>query len=839
MAHRRDLMATTILGALCWVPQAASAQAPTQPPTSSEEARGGISDIIVTARRVEESLQTTPIAVTALGGAALERTQVVNIQDLQRAAPGLVVATGSPGTSGLAFVSIRGQGSLNPALSTDPAVAIYIDGVYVPRPSQGLFDIQDMQRVEVLRGPQGTLFGRNTTGGAINLISKDPVDRLEGSVRAELGNFNHREVGGVLNVPLGDNLAARAVYNFRDRERFGRNVALNRDVGGVKSQFIRAKIKYDAENFDVTFSGDYNKMTDNGQMNTLGGYRASMFASGALASYAPLLQSALHRKENWHTVYVGGIVSPTGPLNPSAARDTAIFAALPDEVRAMYNLRPYNRTTAYGGSATINAVLGGLNLKSITGFRYMDTEGLADTDGSPAPVLSTLGGSDSRQWSEELQMSGDLTNRLSFITGGYWSRETGVQYTRSQIFGGLLRHTLGDAENISKGLFAQAYYQITDTMRATGGLRYTWDTRITDLHNRQVFGLGGAAAVPTSISPTGFNCSNANVAAAPVADRAAVAADCSLLQSARFSYPAWTAGLDWQATPDIFVYAATRGAAKAGGWNMRAGALPSFRPEKVKDIEGGIKATWLNRRLRTNIAVFHTWKKDSQTVVSAFVPGAGVSTFTQNQGENRVWGAEFEATAVPWEGMEITFSASLQDGKYTKFQETQRIASATPLTGCVAAPATAGGVPQFDCTVDLTSQPITQLPKTQLNIGLTQRIPAGNGEFSIHADYAYISSQHFDPVKAADQQSTAVKAAYAEEARLSRIAGYGLFNARISYELNNPNLEFYLFGRNLTENKYLIRSFADLYATGQLGIAAEFPGNPRTFGIGVKWKYGG
>lgn len=271
---------------------------------------------------------------------------------------------------------------------------------------------------------------------------------------------------------------------------------------------------------------------------------------------------------------------------------------------------------------------------------------------------------------------------------------------------------------------------------------------------------------------------------------------------------------------------------------MRAGALPSFRPEKVMDVEGGIKATWLDRRLRTNVAIFHTWKDDAQALVSALVPGAGVTSFTQNQDENRVWGAEFEVTLVPWEGMEINGSASLQDGKYSNFQETQRIASATPLAGCAGALPTAAGVPQFDCTVDLSDLPVTQLPKKQFNIGFTQRIPAGGGELAIHADYSYVSAQQFHSVKAAEQQSTAVKAAYAEENRISRVSGYGLLNGRISYKLNNPNIELYVFGQNLTRKKYNVRSFADLYASGGLGIAAEYPGSPRTLGIGAQWKFG-
>lgn len=147
------------------------------------------------------SLQTTPIAVTALSSQALTTAKVENVVDLQRTAPGLVIGRGSAGGDGIVFVAIRGQGNLQPILANDPAVATYVDGVYIPRPSTGMTDIQDVERLEVLRGPQGTLFGRNTTGGAINIITKDPTDQREGRFKAEFGNYNNLGVQSTINLP--------------------------------------------------------------------------------------------------------------------------------------------------------------------------------------------------------------------------------------------------------------------------------------------------------------------------------------------------------------------------------------------------------------------------------------------------------------------------------------------------------------------------------------------------------------------------------------------------------------------------------------------------------------
>jgi len=794
-------------------PAAAMTAAPTAA-NSASEYTGGLQDILVTARRVEERLQTTPVAVTAVTGQMLLRTQVANTADLQRTAPSLVVATGSASTSGFTFVSIRGQGNLTPIIANDPAVATYVDGVYIARPSQGLTDFIDIARVEVLRGPQGTLFGRNTTGGALNIISNDPVHKLELAARAEYGNYNTSRLEGLVNVPLGENVAARFVYSYNDRDGYGHNRTLDRDVNDQTSHFVRGKVKFDGDGFDVTVSGDYNHLKDKGQLNVLSAYNSAIIAGPLATAFGPSLQAALHTKDAWYTSYAGGVSVPSA----------AVIGNVPADVRDLYGTKPFDMLTAYGFGAVVNIDLGAANLKSISGFRYQKAAGLIDTDASAAPILATFGGSRSRQVSEELQLSGNLTEKLSYITGAYFSRETGYEYSYSQIFGGAIRQNLGDATNITKGLYAQVYYKLSDTLRATGGVRYTWDTRDTVLHNKALLGLTGNTVVgAASSTSTGLNCTNANVTIGTTADGTLIgdpvtAGVCNLPQNAKFDYPAWTAGLDWQATDDIFVYIKTSGAAKAGGWNIRAGALPAFKPEKVKDIEVGLKGDFFDKHLRANVAAFHTWKNDVQAVVNAVVPGAGVTQYIQNNGKARIYGAEFELTVLPWTGMEITGNFSLLHGEYKSgsFSEVQ----------------TVNGVPTV---VDLSGLPLPQLPKRQLNLGATQSFPIGDGTLAVHGDFAYVSAQHFDSVRAAPTQPAAVQAQYAIENALGRLPGYGLFNGRIGYTFNTPRLEVYAFGRNLAAKKYNVRTFPDLYQ--QLGIAAEYVGNPRTYGVGISWKY--
>ncbi|MDI1296369.1 MAG: TonB-dependent receptor, partial [bacterium] len=504
------------------------------------------------------------------------------------------------------------------------------------------------------------------------------------------------------------------------------------------------------------------------------------------------------------------------------ATGTAIAAGigtLTPDAQALYGVKPFNTLEVYGFSGTLNVELGGLNLKSITGYRHSMNYGLSDTDGTAVPLLGTFAGSGSYYLSQELQVSGNITDSLSFITGAYAGKESGYEFSRSQIFAGRLRDSNADVTNKTFGLFAQGYYELTPTLRAVAGFRYTWDTRNSVLHNAQVLGLPYNVAVAGT--PTGINCT-VNPSE-PV-----TATTCNQIQDAKFNYPAWNLGVDWQAADNVFLYLATRGAAKAGGWNLRAGGLPAFSPEKVKDIEAGLKVDLFDRRVRFNTAIFHTWKTDNQAIVNSFVTGIGVTQYIQNNGKVRIWGMENEITVIPWEGMTLGVNGSLQNGKYVKgsFSETQVVAG----SGCTNSAGVING-----CVVDLSGLPLLQLPKKQLNISATQKIQVGGGALAVTGAYAYVGSQHFDAVKAADQASAATKAAYAVENALGKVPGYGIFNGRIAFKLENPNIEVAVYGRNITNKKYLLRRFPDLYRT--LGIAVAYVGQPATYGVETTFKF--
>ncbi len=763
-----------------------------------------VEEIVVTARRTSEALQTTPVAVTALSSSGLERAQVNDVPAIQRAAPNLTIASGTPAASGFAIISMRGQANLNAGNASDPAVGIYVDGAYIARPAGALFDLVDMQQVEVLRGPQGTLFGRNTIGGALNMTTAQPNDKLTLMAQATVGNYNNREFTGVANVPLGDDFAIRIAYKYRDRDGYGITKVYNSPVDLLTTvptttsandkrddHFVRFQARYApaGSSFEATFSADYNKSHDSGQLTALTGVNPLVFDSPAAPTLAEDLMAAFgHSRANWFTGY--------------ATSDT--------NTNSKYH--PLDSVEGYGFNLRINADIGDMKFKSITAWRRLDSIGYVDLDGTPLSVLEPWNRYYSTGLSQELQLSGE-SGDFSWIGGLFYFDEKGKEQSEAIAFGFIGAPwfaNFGDIKNTSYAAYLQGYYKITDKLRFAAGFRYTYDKRKVIIHN------------VNPLYPT------------PVCSLDPAALDdgvsCSQTEKANFDYPAWTVGLDYQLTSDIFVFAKTSSAFMAGGFNLRQGSLPAFKPEGVKDVELGVKADWLDKRLRTNVSIFHSWQSDVQRNISTVI-GTTSTQFIRNAGDAEVSGLEVETTAIPWSGMEVTANLGLLDAKYKKgsFIDVQTIGG---IPGCFGGEA----VGTYNCTVDRSGETLPQVPKISYSFGATQSFPLSFGKLSLHADYAYIGAQSFADNTAAAQQPQAVKDAYAIMNALTRIDGYGLLNARGTLTIDQPNIELSIWGRNILGKKYYTRSFSDLYTS--LGVAVSFIGEPAVYGVTATVRFG-
>jgi iron complex outermembrane recepter protein len=798
---RNMLFATTVLSMGMVFAAPAFAQA------APEEAQGGIADIVVTARKTSENLQSVPVAVTALNAETLASKQVLEVTDLARTAPSLSISTGGTGPASIVYLAIRGQAQNSPNSLSDTSVGIYIDGVYVARPIVGNLGFLDMASAEVLRGPQGTLFGRNTTGGALNLTSNRPSDEYEGQLKVGIGNYGSKVIEGIVNAPVSESVGLRIAARYGDHNGYFKNNQIGYPQGSVDKDFILRStlvLAPTGSRFKATIIGEFVRYADDGNATAVAAINPRVLT---LPSYGAFINSEF-----------GRFATPAQLPAFTAAntRWTDTFSRPRTGDSEIDTLQNNNRVDAISGTLEWDGE--GVKIKSITAYRKSFTNDSLDLHGFPTSVnpftpflpnatsafVSTY---NNKQFSQELQLSGK-TGNLDWQTGLYYFKEKGDEQSRAFVLGGVQSaRTLSDYSSQSTGAFAQLNYHATEALRFTGGLRYTWDKRTIDRHSTNNWRLPDNLEVCT---------------VGPNAGLTAAAAPCTDPRKASFKYPAWTLGVDYRVSDQLFVYAKTSGASMSGGFNSRFVPAPftqQFDPEKVRDAEIGLKGDFLDRRLRTNLALFYAKQSNVQRIVNALV-GTTLTQFVTNTGKVNAKGAELELTALPFRSLEITGSLAYLDAKYVRGSRTEN-------QGTAAAP----------ILVDRSGEPVTQAPKWTANIGATQTFDLGFGDLSLHADYAYISSRALDAATAKTLAQGGTQAAIDATAignAASIVKGYGLLNGRIALKIDSPNLEIAVWGRNLTNKPWFTNVFNSY--TG-LGATVQYQGAPRTYGATATFKF--
>lgn len=795
---RIDILQRAMLGCsasamLALTPAPAMAQAA---PSAAGATEVGLGEIIVTARKASELLKQTPVAVTAVTAEQIQTAQIRTVFDLQRVAPSLTTATGGPGGTGVLFLAIRGQTNNYGSSTNDPAIATYVDGVVIARPTAGNFALLDVAQTEVLRGPQGTLFGRNTTGGALNIRTVDPQGRLEGYLRGEYGNFDSKKVEGAVSVPIqGDELGVRVAASYQTHDGYGVRAVEGGSIQALDYAWsARATLKWAPSSLPltVTLRGDMTRFKDNGIMSDVVAINTDFTPFPGFPTLGQVF--ALN---GWNpTDY---IIPPNG-----TAKFFATYGDTRSYNRSEFNPIDYGRVG--GVSATIEAEIGKVDLKSITAWRQTKSGNGGDLDGMPLRAIGFRTDYHQRQFSEELTVSTKLGN-LDLIAGGFYFRETGGENSLSaqynfitDLFGLPTTFTIDpiDIVSESKALFAQANYHITPSLRITGGYRWTWDKRSLVRHSQSQ--TVGQPIVCTLIPGASI-------------------ADCNQQFNASFSYPAWTIGIDYKVSDDVFTYLKSSSASLAGGFNPRPAppGRQAFGPEKATDIEAGVKVSTLNNRVRANLAVYRSWGKDVQRAATLQV-GNNYFTTTTNTGSTRNYGAEFDMAVVPWHGMELTMGAAYLHARY----------KAGSYLDLAPSPTTPG----TSVVVDRSGEPIAQAPKWSYNFGFTQKFDLPIGGLSVHADYQWVDEKVFTSKTATPGASAADIAAAALYNKYGKVPSYGVLNGRAALEMDN-GLELSVFARNIAQKKYLTYIF-NLY---DAGFANASPGAPRTYGVGVSYKF--
>ncbi|MFP6664528.1 MAG: TonB-dependent receptor [Deltaproteobacteria bacterium] len=742
-----------------------------------------IEEIVVTARKRAERLEETPVAVTALSEDTLRAAGITRLDEIQDLVPNLQIFGSDSNVE--AQIIIRGVGTSSSDMAFDPGVGVFIDGVFLPRSVGGLLDVVDIEQIEILRGPQGTLFGKNTVGGALNITTTKPKDRLEAFVLVRPGSRNTLLTRAMLNAPID-------IGPFQDR-LFARAAFATIQNGGWVENVPRTQLWADRNT--LAFLGSLRWLPHDDIIVDLSGSwsRDHGYGTGGQCVYI--------QKTGLQALYTGiGIDVKAACDRSEPYKNWSDTSQLSDVV-------------SYGTWGTIDWALGefagvDLNAKSITSWREQSFRLRQDFDGTDLTIvqISNAGGGSpfdgkpgfQRQVQQEFQLSGvALNDRLDFIVGYFALWEEGQDnrvvlsgFETAIHFG---KENITAIDNFTWALFGQTTYSVTDWLSLTGGLRYSEDRKGIEQSNIDPF---NPDLPPQTEDPK----SEWFTAWTPMGTVSILMPE-EILEGTAFD-----------SLLSYFTYA--RGF-KGGGFNGVLNPsdinLTEFAPETLNSFEVGAKSILFDHQLTINVAVFLGLYDDIQVTQLLDLTEQGevipnIAQVTVNAARATTRGIEFEFIALPIEGFRITGSMGLLDARYNNFP---------------------------DAPSQLTGQPISRAgetfphtPHLQTHLSMQYSIPlslAGpvwmNGWITPRFDWSYRSSFHFE----------------APEIWASHQPAYHLLHLRLSYDFLDDTAQFALWGQNVTGTKYL--QWAMPATASAWGSAMRFWGEPATWGAELSHRF--
>jgi iron complex outermembrane receptor protein len=814
-------------------PAAADANAPQEPAQSA-------TDIVVTAQFRATKLQDTPIAITAVNSALLEARGQTDITQIAAQAPNVSLRPQpqNGGTGLIAFIRGVGQTDFNYAL--DPGVGVYIDDVYIPTLSSSLLELVDLDRVEILRGPQGTLAGKNSIGGSIKLFTTKPKGDNSGSLEIGYGSYNELRIRGMLDIKLADNLALRVSgmalgtngyvamldygqthpnSNVPGNNSRGANNSDYTSMGGQSHVSARAALRWTPSSaLEINLSGDYTRERDEAIPVVLIAAGAiapagttfdphSVGNSASLSSFPPPVYANPWLKgKNGQPVNVSCAFVPAGPYScdtggnlkgydPRFVSYSNFMDAMAPTTQAPYKpyfALPITDFNGWGvqGNATF-VVSDAVNVVYIGSYRAYDSKFGQDQDGTPIPVAQLDNQLDHHAFSSEIRLNFKVANGFAEGTvGGYYLDQKGtytarvdLNYVQPATIDFL--HGPDTTPSTTKALFGTVTLHPTTALSITGGVRYTKDSKDYTYYRRN----------PDGTIPDPANCA---LFTQPNCLLAGIYGITGSFRGDRWDYRVVA---DYRFSDQFLAYASVSTGFKGGGVNPRpfvADQRLPFNPETLTTYEMGFKSDLLDRKLRLNGAFF--WNKYDDIVLSKLVCPESVLPSPclrpANIGSADVKGFELETTIHPAAGFTLDGSFSYLDFKYT--------------SPCTAGVLTGSGIP---CS------------------GITPYTPTVNYSFGAQYDHTTdigLFSIRFDGSYQGDLYTTA------ENTIWSKIPGRFLGDAQLSMGTNNKDWKFTLEVKNVF-NKYYFTSVSD--ASSSLGIVSGVPGLPRTWLFSVKRKF--
>jgi iron complex outermembrane receptor protein len=733
-------------------------------------------EVIVTAQKREQNLQDTPISVTAFTGGAIEALGFRQSVDITAQTPNFSV--GYPnGDTGVPAPFIRGVGLNDFGVLNQGPIAAYSDQSYISSNAAQIFQLLDVERVEVLRGPQGTLYGRNATGGAVNFISRKPTPSWEGWARAGAGSWGSTKLEGAVSGPLGEQTAFRVAVLKNDSDGWLKNRFTGNDQQGMDELAWRVLIESEAtENLNVMINVHGGKTeSDSPQYRHLGVWEGD--GSGNMCSNADILGGRCvdifgYSEEAAYTT-LNGIDAP----------------ATPGYDEGNYDFESRNETDFWGASLTLDWKVGDYVITSITSYDEVDDFRPEETDDGPNDILTGELAVDQETISQEFRIA-RTGDKLSWIAGFYFLNDEATDNTAFDILRDFRPFFIGDDVNCSApagnpggfcpeefifktksgtqqeitstALYFDATLSLTDRMNLSGGLRYT-DEEIDHasffFYDEPEIGFPVQPGFPDSASNDYQNISG------------------RLL-------------LDFQASGDLMLYGGVTTGFKAGGIQSTSDGIAPYDEEELISYEIGFKSTLADGRIRFNGSLFRYDYSDLQVFAFVIVDGLGFSTIS-NAADATNYGAEFEMQWLPTDNLFVNLGLGLLDTEYKDFV-----------------------LPSGD----FSGNEITMSPKVTFNGLIQYDIQLGdNGVVTLQTDFNYQDEVWFDALN---------------NPLLSE-GDYWLLNARVSWTSVDEKWEVAAFGRNLGDEEYMVYAF-DL---SFFGFNEEMLGTPRAYGVEATYRY--
>ncbi len=832
-----------------YLPHAGAQQpgAGAQPQQQGARSVGVLEEVVVTARRRQELQQDIPVAVTALSSEELTNQNVGELADLRTSVPSLGVSSGSGGTTNAPLVSLRGQRPSEVLLTLDPAIPLYFADVAVT-PTYGTnLAMYDLENVQVLKGPQGTLFGRNSTGGAMLFTPRRPGEEFGGYAKATIGNYGLYQFEGGVDIPVNDDLAFRVAGRSVDRDGYQDNVADNALAGDEKywdedSMGLRVTMDLDLGAFrnQATVSYDENDMqsripvpqTFNPAVGA--GQLWGLIHNGGLARQFPEpIRSA---------VGLGDLADPE--LDQALARADGRD---PHEIETDLDAREEVENWFFANTTEFD-LTDDLTLKNIFGYRKLDYQAVNDADGTALPLFGAITSADqpvtresprrdidSEQFSNEIQLVGyALDGRLEWIAGGYWYLMDGEERLPNQVSGanpdwpqgqapapqlaapwaiaqmGLVQSSPNaDVENESYALFAEGTYDFSDQWAVTLGLRQTWDERSIEASNKQGVGVPLCMMQDRQGNPL-------------------PADNCVRKEEEKFDSPTGRVALEFSPRQGMLYYGSVSTGYRAGGFNARGVSNATLRPfdeETVTTFELGHKADWEIgglSNLRTNLAIYQQDYEDIQKTQAVDDPDAGFITTTINAAEATIRGAELDVLMAPTNNLSVKLAYSWVDAEYDDW---------TLGTGAPNNPIR-----------DNSDGLFTYIPEHSLNGSVNYMLPLDpslgdisliasvywQDEMATHAEAHRFGDSSLPPALATQFDfEGAEDVAFADD--------YAVWNLRINWDrFLESDVDLAAFVNNLTDEEYVT---GGLNVPDSLGFASATYGAPRTYGASVQWNF--